>query len=351
MSEMARTETEADRVRNQLHEKDQLVAALTERLEQAAEQLDRLRRTGIDTGRRPPAGGLPAELVEEHRTTLDDLKRVIANWENLQADAALGRIEMQIAELRDLFVSSGAARGGAEPPAGLSAAARDRPAEAQKALAGPSKPSAAFGKPTGNAWWEAQKAALLGEPVPAEVRAALAAPPAEPEPERDAPDDQAGASGSGVNAAWGAVPDLPAPVDFEALTLDAARLAILERDRLIEQLREPLLLLKAGAQLPAGLPPGGEIPESLKQCIAELEGEWQAKFRQMELDLSLERARLAREESALRQQQEALQKQALQASPAGKAGRGNAVPGSDEDNRSRRRWFRFIGPFQGNGAN
>src|SRR4029077_79348 len=92
-----------DLIQNQLHEKEQLVAALTERLEQAAEQLDRVRRTGADKGGRRPqgGGGLPAELVEEHKTTLEDLKRVIARWEDIQAEAALGRIETQIVELRD----------------------------------------------------------------------------------------------------------------------------------------------------------------------------------------------------------------------------------------------------------
>src|SRR5437016_2417205 len=43
----------AEQIQGRLREKEQLVAALTERLEQAAEQLDRLRRTGIDKGRRP----------------------------------------------------------------------------------------------------------------------------------------------------------------------------------------------------------------------------------------------------------------------------------------------------------
>src|SRR5437868_6722484 len=94
-------------IQNQLHEKDQLVTALTERLEQAAEQLDRLRRTGADKGRRPAGGGggMPAELVDDHKSTLEDLKRVIARWEDIQAEAAFGRIETQIVELRDLFVS------------------------------------------------------------------------------------------------------------------------------------------------------------------------------------------------------------------------------------------------------
>src|SRR5205807_6436354 len=105
------------------------------------------------------------------------------------------------------------------------------------------------------------------------------------------------------------IPDLPAPVDFENITLEEARAAIRERDTLIGQLREPLLLLKASGQLPADLPTLENLPAPLRDRIAELEAQWQAKFRQVELEVSLERARLAREQSAVRQQQEALQKQ------------------------------------------
>jgi len=162
-------------IRNQLREKERLVTALTERLEQAAEQLDRLRRTGVDKGRRPNVGGggLPPELVEEHKTTLEDLKRVIARWEDIQAEGSLGRIETQISELRDLLVSSGTSLGHGTSHLPASSAARERPAEAapaKPAEAGAPRPA---GKAGGNAWWEAQKAALMGETPPPEVQAAL----------------------------------------------------------------------------------------------------------------------------------------------------------------------------------
>ena len=111
---------DAETVRNQLREKEHLVAALTERLEQAAEQLDRLRRTGVDKGRRPLGGGFPAEVIDDHKHTLEDLKRVITNWEDIQAGATLGRIETQIMELRELIVGAGP---GSVPTAGFAACA------------------------------------------------------------------------------------------------------------------------------------------------------------------------------------------------------------------------------------
>jgi hypothetical protein len=332
---------DAELIQNRLREKEQLVAALTERLEQAAEQLDRLRRTGVDKGRRPLGGGFPAEVIEEHKTTLEDLKRVISRWEEMQAEVTLGRIETQIAELRDLMVGSGRAgtfsdaatiaRSGANAPASP-VPPRERPAAA------PEHTPAAKGG--GNAWWEAQKAAMLGEAAPegAQASAESPAPQAAAEPLDAAPKAiPASCDLSGLK-----IPDLPAPVDFENVTLEEARAAIRERDAVIQQLRDPLVLLQAAGQLPADLPSLDNLPAPVKERIAELEAQWQAKFRQVELDLSLERARLAREQAAIRQQQEALQKQSRKGGHSGKAAAEEDAKG-DEGSSSKRRWFRFMG--------
>ena len=73
----------------QLQEKEQLVAALTERLEQAAEQLDRLHRTGADRAMRTGGGGFPAEMVEQQKQLVDDLQRSVQQWEDMQPGAML----------------------------------------------------------------------------------------------------------------------------------------------------------------------------------------------------------------------------------------------------------------------
>lgn len=53
MVEAELTPERVESLEAQLADRDQLVAALTERLEQAAEQLDRLHRTGADRGVHP----------------------------------------------------------------------------------------------------------------------------------------------------------------------------------------------------------------------------------------------------------------------------------------------------------
>jgi hypothetical protein len=339
---------DAELIQGQLREKEQLVTALTERLEQAAEQLDRLRRTGVDKGRRPLVGGFPSEVLENHKQTLEDLKRVIGQWEESQPGATLGRIETQIAELRDLL--TGSSHAGAHTAArALPQPASQLPSNGETAPAPrPRNPepvaSHSGSKPTGNAWWEAQKAALLGEPVSPEVQAQLAAQSsaagAEPEAAEPAESDTAGARREI------SIPDLPAPIDFETITLDDARTAIRERDRVIQQMREALLTIKGSSDLPADLQSLASLPEPVRARIAELEEQWQAKFRQVELDVSLERARLAREQAAVRQQQEMLQKQSRKGASSSRTASDEPAAKGDkgEDSASsKRRWFRFMG--------
>src|SRR5687767_76369 len=141
-----------------LREKEELVEALTERLEQAAEQLDRLQRANGDRGRWM-SGGIPAELVEQQRTVCDDLERVVQQWEESQPTAALARIEMQVQELRDLVVRipSGGGVGSTEEP-GRRGGGAEEPSAAQAA--------------SGHTAWEALKAGLLGQNPPAEAGSA-----------------------------------------------------------------------------------------------------------------------------------------------------------------------------------
>jgi hypothetical protein len=318
-------------LQSQLNEKEHLVAALTDRLEQAAEQLDRLRRTGADKGRRSLAGGgasLPADLIQDHKSTLEELKRVIGNWEDIQAGATLGRIETQVVELRDLIA-------GSLQKGTLGGLATSTPRDRK----GPTTPAAPGAKASPDSWWERQKAALLGEAPAEENNAPAAESPAAP---AEAPAEETETPREPRSTfSWSdtTIPDLPPEIDFENITLEEAREALRLRDQVIQQLREPLLLLRAAGELPRDLKSLDDLPEALRQRIETLEAQWQAKFRQGELDLSLERARLAREQSQVRQQQELFQKQLKQ--------KGNfkdqPVEGDKEDTASRRRWFRFMG--------
>ena len=101
--------SELDQLHEQLEEKDAIVAALTARLERAAEQLDRLHRLGVDralincatTPAPPPPPKKPAAKTDPLH---EDLDRLIQQWDALQANNSFGRIEIQIGEVRDLIV-------------------------------------------------------------------------------------------------------------------------------------------------------------------------------------------------------------------------------------------------------
>ncbi|MGH7201146.1 MAG: hypothetical protein ACREJB_11110, partial [Planctomycetaceae bacterium] len=133
-------------LQSQLEEKDALVAALTQRLEQAAEQLDRLRRSGADRHNRTGGGGGSRELASEQKALLENLQESFQHWEEQQAGEAIGRIELKVSEIRDLLMTPRAIVGGPAEAAPRSSAA---------------SPSSGSGD-SGMAAWEKMKAGLLG---------------------------------------------------------------------------------------------------------------------------------------------------------------------------------------------
>ena len=118
-----------------LRERDQVVQMLTQRLEQAADQLDRLHRTGGGRGG-SVAVGLPPELIENQQSLLEQLSRVLGDWEEVQATQTLTRIESQITELRELVAS------GTVSPAKVSATASTPKAIVEEPAKAPPKISA-----------------------------------------------------------------------------------------------------------------------------------------------------------------------------------------------------------------
>ena len=120
----------------------------------------------------------------------------------------------------------------------------------------------------------------MGEPLSDEARAALEGPPADSTSTAETVVDVVSPLAASGDLAELKIPDLPAPVDFENITLEEARTAIRERDTVIGQLREPLMLLQVAGQLPVDLPTLEHLPAPLKDRIAELEAQWQSKFRQ-----------------------------------------------------------------------
>jgi hypothetical protein len=241
---------------------------------------------------------VPREFVEEQRTVLDELQEALRRWEEMQAAATLGRIEMQVSELRDLLVG------------GLSGATADEsPNDAPEAA-----PEGAAPQP-----WEAMKAEILSDGSP---------------PESDGlPPDSADTDPEA--AAW---IDPPPAIDLAAATTDDLRNAVEARDEYIAWLIRRLRAAESPRRMLSST--DDNAPAELRQRLEELEHAFDERLRLAEIEMSLERARLAREGARIRLQDEQVQKQLRQ--PGAETARKPAEE-NGPDAAKNRRWRRILG--------
>ncbi len=323
-SEIMRDQIEL--LESQLQEKEDLVFALTERLEQAAEQLDRYRRNGAKQGR-AAGGGMPAELVAEQKTLFEEMRQMITQWEASQPGATLGRIEMQVTELRDLVAGNVVGSDLRNAVSSIIETPGNTTDSEPQADTSPASDAAANYEPGS---WEAQKAALLGEAVA--TPAAPEPPPAEPPAEEEtceAPENDAEADS-----------DTPTPINLEEADIEQLRQAVLERDRIIASLKDRLQQ-GGGASGPVEKYDSMEsMPDEFREKLEALEEEWKEKIRETEVELSLERAKIAREKAELQQQQHQMQKQREKLGIGNQAGKEGEASSSEEAGGGR--WLRFL---------
>lgn len=84
-----------------LADREQLVSILTERLEQAADELDRIKRTGGVLAKTPGDTASVASLLEGHSEVAATLDHFVRAWEERYEGPALRRMEAGIEELRE----------------------------------------------------------------------------------------------------------------------------------------------------------------------------------------------------------------------------------------------------------
>lgn len=298
-------------LQKRLEEKDQLVKALTEQLELAAEQLDRFQRSGASQ-RTAVAGGLPPALLEDQKQILDDMARVVQQWEDMQAAMALGRLEVQISSLQDLIHEK------FNQPFMVAQAsvAMVRPAIETVTDA---SPESQLDAESSGAWAALKQRMLAQQPenaAPAKEAASLVAEcPEEPPPRQ---------------------------IDVSAASREQLEEAIDDRDRYISYLLRRQRLAGGEVQLPdwSSLPP---VPEFVTNRVTQLADELESRLRLAEIEVSVERARIARDQMKLRQAQDALERQrrqlGIENESAAAAGNSGATPASSSD----RRWSRFMG--------
>jgi hypothetical protein len=275
---------EIDRLKSELVSKDELVQAITSRLEETVEQLDRLQRQGNS---RPGPGGSGGagsikDVLDSQNALSERVDQSLNCWESAGA-----YFEQILQKLEDL--ASQPARPGSGP------------------VAGPTIDSG----PAGSAY-ERMKANLLAN-VPA--MPAMSPPPL--------PMGALGADrASGDAEDFGAT---PVPIDVETASREELADGITLRDQYISHLiqsfrtRDDAILQKVDwSRLQSA-------PEDLRPQLLALGQRLREKIQREELDHSMERARLAREQARIE-----LVKQQLEAQIRRLSSPAPATPPADE---------------------
>ncbi len=339
-----------------LKERDQVVQMLTQRLEQAADQLDRVQRTGSGRGGSAVAG-LPTELIESQQTLLEQLTRTLGDWEATQAGQTLARIESQITELHDLVAS------GAVPLANFSAIGSS-PTDSNTETAGQSLKTASsksvytevsIAEPA-KSGWEAIKAAMLAgesyDPTtvsPPVLSAKTAATPDTTTEERN-PKESRSLDQRSVPTS---LPEPPPTIDVDSADQATLIEAIRNRDEFIAFLLRRLSSPDASIEFP-NWEELNSVPSDLHAELLNLRDRLQEKLRVAEVDLSLQRAKLAREEAKLSIKAEHLGRQmrqlGLSPDDSGSPAAGSRAQNEGSNTTQGRRWLQFLQRSNGNGA-
>ncbi len=316
-----------------LHERDGVVQMLTQRLEQAADQLDRLQRSGAD--RRGSIPGVPAEFLDSQQTLLDQMNRVLGQWEEMQAGHTLVRIESQIQEIHELVANGTTTMSSSSvaAPTPRTSVSATNTTSAAKAISSKSS-------------WECIKAAMMADesltaPQPATSSqvssAVVTSPTAFPLPTTSTPISEAPP-----------LPELPSFVEIQQATPDELRLAIQSRDECISTLVRRVVAQDQTTRIPDWTQLA-QAPADLRRTLDDIRRQLQEKLRIAEVDLSLQRARMAREEARLQTKAEQIERQmrkigmSTEDSDAGP--NQNAQPARSADAQSAqqgRRWLQFL---------
>jgi len=301
---------------SQLAEKEQLVAALTERLEQAAEQLDRLHRTGADRGVRAGIAGIPAELVQQQQKLTEELQRAVQQWEDMQPGAFFGRLETQLAQIQEL-VQQEPHGGGSHSSDSYSHYESGRSSESSYGSGGTTSLQSVLER----------------------MQAKQAEPPAEESANPPAEERSEGApSASAVDIALPPLSEPPEPIDVTAATPEELARACEVRDSYIVYLLQRLRQIESLGHVPNSWAGLENVPGELRARLETLEKRLEETLRLAEVELSLQRAKLAREEMRIRMMDGQMQKQLKQARDASES-----EGDSSADQANSGRWRRMLG--------
>ena len=280
-----------------LEQKDELISVLTARLEEAADQLDRLHRSGADRGAISRGGG-SLDFLEEQRRLAEKIDQGFETWEAAKIEETLGRIDERIEAIYGAMVD-GLPRngGGAASPQGQQASRQP------------------------DAFWEATKARLLeggggGEsPSPA---ATSWSPPPKPAADADdhRPEDEQTLLDISFDPDEEDIPECPEPPESppEDAESDVLWDHIERRDTYIAYLTAKLRDAQMHP-LPDWERLSG-VPDALQERLEQLALQLEEQLKEAEIAHALERATITRERGKLLRAEAELERLMHRASPS-----------------------------------
>jgi hypothetical protein len=303
-----------DDLRQRLKEREQTVATLTGYLEQAAAKLNTMQA-------KPSAGKPPqafdAEMVHRQMELVRHLQEAVEEWEELQAPATLARLSTQLDKLRNTIVDGLSAQ--AAPPSSFSMDAFP-PGEQASGLSF-SMPKDESDKKPGNALeaWEALKAEMLKDEVS----------PVEDEEEPCRID---------LKEELEVLVNRPERMDPHSIDREAWQEAVDAREKYMISLIRALRVVESRRRGTPDWDSLTEAPVQLRDEVAQLSLELQQSLRNAEVEQSIERARLSRQESLIAQQHREIEKARKKQGYPNKPGSGNAPVDAQQG-----RWLKFLG--------
>lgn len=299
-------------------EKDQLLGILTERLEQAVEQLDRFRREGTQPTFEEPAPSIQNDNNAELQPDLrDDLRQMLDDWQALQERGWFDQLDQRLNTLQDLVSQNDSA-------ATSRSSSHYSTAESKTKSASPKEDTGTY---------TSSVADILLRFGKESAKDAEAPPKPLPEPP---------SSGDTVVNPWALtrsdrdtisermlVPLPPAPdsIDLETTDIEVLRAAVDARDAYIVQLEEYLQTMEATAQQPVEFPRLDELSDRQRLILDQWSESIRKEFRQTQIQISLERAQLSRESMKLQHRQQLVESELKKLDMARRAG----LIGPDDD--------------------
>lgn len=297
-----------DDLRQRLQEKEHTVATLTEYLEQAAAKLKNLQKEGAGKSAR----AFDVEEVERQMALVKQLQAAVEEWQQLRAPETLDRIGTQLDDLRQTILRGLTRQSGGPAESGY---------ESSGLTSGLTftMPEREGSKPSGSALegWEALKAEMLKAEVD----------PAKEEEENGHID---------LKEELEVLVNRPAPVDPICDDRTVWQEAVDCREKYMISLIRALRVVENRRRGNPDWESFTEAPAELRAEVAQLASELQQSLRNAEVEQSIERARISRQESLIAQHRREIDKARKKGFPQKSSGNGDPQG----------RWLKFLGKNQ-----